>query len=145
MRQPKKTTKKKLIEYKPSIEDVLRNQVNLYQYCQELSSKVRDMEFQMQNLDFQNQMIKRETLDVKTLLHNLGNHLKQMHEKEEASRSDTPMPSEGSKTEEKAPMVKKALPLHDDVMMNCEVCGRNHHINLSCCPGCGYKRAKGER
>lgn len=145
--QAKRPAKQKMIENHPTIEDILRNQINLYQYCNDLSNKVRDMELHMQHMDFQSQMMKRDNFEIKSLLNNLGNHLKHMHDREEMSRPsmDEPSPAEGVKPEEKQPVVKKALPLHDDVMTNCEACGRNHHVNLSCCPGCGFKRAKGER
>lgn len=124
-------------------EDILRNQVNLYQYCNDLSNKLRDMEIHLQHMDFQSQMMKRDNFEVKSLLNNLGNHLKNMHDREEMGR---PMEtsSEPQKQEDKVqPMMKKALPLHDDVMTNCEACGCNHHLNLKTCPQCGFGRAKG--
>jgi hypothetical protein len=142
MKPTKKTQKHKPLESQPTIEDVLRNQINLYQYCNDLSNKLRDMEIAMQHFDFQSQMMKRDNFEVKSLLSNLGNHLKTMHEREMTDRPATEH-IEGPETENKVqPMMKKALPLHDDVMMNCEVCGCNHHLNAKLCPKCGFDRAK---
>lgn len=142
MKTPKKQSKQRPLEHRPTVEDILRSQINLYQYCNDLSNKLRDMEIAMQHFDFQSQMMKRDNFEVKSLLGNLGNHLKNMHEREMMDRNDSDH-IEGPKVENQIqPMMKKALPLHDDVMMNCEVCGCNHHQNMKLCPKCGFDRAK---
>ena len=141
--KPSKKNQKPL-QQNPTTEEVLRNQINLYQYCNDLSNKLRDMEMHIQHMDFQSQMMKRDNFEVKSLLSNLGNHLKNMHDREEMGRSMDIGPADPQKQEDKVqPMMKKALPLHDDVMTNCEVCGCNHHLNLKTCPQCGFERAKG--
>jgi len=142
MKPIKKQTKSKMIGNENSLEDILRNQINLCQYYNDLNNRLHEMEIHSHNLEYQMQMMKRDNFEIKTLLTNLGSHLKNMHEHEMAERFDSgeaPASKEGS---EKEVMMKKALPLHDDVMLNCEVCGCNHHVNMKACPKCGFQRAK---
>ena len=101
------------------------------------------MELHTNSLEYQMQIVKRDNFEIKTLLTNLGNHLKNMHENEMADRFDSGEPqTETRVVPEKEVTMKKALPLHDDVMLNCEVCGCNHHVNMKACPKCGFQRAK---
>lgn len=149
MKNSKKSQIKK-IDPTPSTEDVLRNQINLYQYCNDMSNKLRDLENQVSNMSYQMHMIKRDNFDLKNLLQGLGNHLKMMHEREMGEHFDMGQPEPRNSNpspspQDKNPMLKKSLPLHDDVMLNCEVCNNNHHVNMKMCPKCGFERAKKDR
>ncbi len=125
---------KKKTSKTPEKLDIIESQIRLYQYCNDANKKIHDMEMWITNLGFQVHILKKENFEIKSLLQGISTHLQSIKNS---------MAVDSDWTEEEQPVVLstvKSLPLHDDVMTNCDMCGRNHHANLSSCPKCGFKR-----
>jgi len=144
--------KKKIKSEKPANRlDIIESQIKLYQYCNEMTKKMHDMEMYVKNMTFQMHILKKENFEIKNLMHGLSSHLQMIRDikMRDEGRDDSWLDEDVStpqvQSNEAPQLVKKFLPLHDDVMMNCEVCNFNHHMNIKDCPKCGYNRLKKER
>lgn len=145
--------KKKTEKSKPAGRlDIIESQIKLYQYCNDMTKKIHDMEMHVNNMTFQMHVLKKENFEIKHLLHGLSSHLQALRDMKRGE-DDSWLNDEAPRSPEASPQVKpeepqvikKALPLHDDVMMNCEVCSFNHHMNIKTCPKCGFNRLKKDR
>ena len=47
----------------PSIEDILRNQINLCQYYNDLNNRMHEMEMHTNHMEYQMQMMKRDNFE----------------------------------------------------------------------------------
>jgi hypothetical protein len=122
--------------------DLIDAQIKLFQYCNNLQSKLHDAELHMNAMHFQMSILKRENQEIKSLLQGLSNHMQSLRDMRREEGEEFEQTSEQAPP---APPVRKTLPLHDDVMINCDVCGHNHHVNNRTCPQCNFKRLEKDR
>lgn len=132
----KKQTKKQDI-LKP---DLIDAQIKLFQYCNNLQSKLHDAELHMNAMHFQMSILKKENQEIKSLLQGLSNHMQALRDIRTDDGGEFGDSHRPQATEQPVSPPRKSLPLHDDVTINCEVCGHNHHVNNRTCPKCKFKR-----
>jgi hypothetical protein len=124
--------------------DLIDSQIKLFQYCNNLQSKLHDAELHMNAMHFQMSILKRENQEIKSLLQGLSNHMQSLRDLRRGEEGEEVEPQE-EREQTPQPPQRKSLPLHDDVTMNCDVCGHNHHVNNKTCPKCNFNRTKKDR
>ena len=130
----KKNTAKKTLK-KSFVEELSESQIKLLHSYNELNNRLNATQLDNTSLHFQMGVLKKENYEIKHLLQSIGSNINALR--------DINDPGEEKETESAEAMsqIKKHLPIHDDVMTNCEVCGGIHHFNLKTCPKCGFKKS----
>jgi hypothetical protein len=113
------------------ISELIKSNVYLYQYCRDLENQVMNLQLNMTSM-FHNMMFLRHenneikgVLDVVMMNMGIDKKVEQM-------------------MEEKKQKKQKSLPIHDDLLVNCQACNTVHHKELKTCPKCGLKKATKE-
>lgn len=122
--------------------DIIESQIRLYQYCNDMTKKIHEMETNVTNMSFQMHILRKENFEIKHLMHGLSSHLQSLKDVKRIQEDDNGWDDENYNRQPLIIDEKKSLPLHDDIMMSCEVCGLNHHMNIKTCPKCGFNRIK---
>ncbi len=136
---------KRKLSKKPTLADLVQGQIYLFQYTNELNQRVSELEMKFQTLLGQSFMQSQESGEIKGIMEALSQKLGIYKEGKgiegKAIEGEDFDPPEAKKME----ISKKQLPLHDDVMKKCPVCGSSHHVNAKACPQCGFNKSKKER
>jgi len=125
---------------KSKVDEIIKGQINLFQFCNSLSTKIHELEMNNQKLHHELSYVKRDNEELKRILEMVGKKISELRDR--ISEEDGPqMPKETqTQKQETEQQVKKLPPLHDDVTVKCEMCDRMYHIKSKACPHCGYEK-----
>lgn len=121
-----------------NIDELIKSQLNLFQFCNSLSSKNHLLELKVQNLHHETVSLKRDNEELKKILELIGRKITELRDR---MNGDDEHQSESKTTHQEHPKeIKKLPPLHDDVITRCKMCEKIYHIKYTSCPFCGYTK-----
>lgn len=127
------------------LEDVLKSQISLYQFCHVLHAENSDLKLKMQKLSDQISMTEQSNQNLKRFLEVIAEKIQELKNRMMDDEPD-PKAQDGDQSNQPSQsnriMPNVSHPLHDDVTISCEVCNKVHHAKMKKCPNCGYDRAK---
>jgi len=132
---------KKPKDKKNDLHDIIKGQVNLYQFCNSLSSKVHALEMGLQKLHHETTSLKKDNEELKRILDMIGRKIIELRDRI-SSDDEPPNPIKSNQKPEPIKEIKKLPPLHDDVITRCQMCEKIYHIKSNTCPYCGFSPNK---
>jgi predicted RNase H-like nuclease (RuvC/YqgF family) len=134
----KKTVKPKKTDDCKTIDEVIKSQLNLFQFCNSLSSKNHNLALEIKNLQHETFSLKKDNEELKRILEIIGRKISELRDRMSDDESDEP----NAPDPEPKKQHKKPPPLHDDVTSRCEMCEKMHHVKHAICPFCGFDKNK---
>jgi uncharacterized protein (DUF3084 family) len=144
VKKESKNPKTKSKQQTPDIEEVLKSQISIYQFCHVLQAENSDLKLKVQKLSDQMLMAEQSHQNLKRFLEIIAEKIQELKARMMEENGDHQESEPEPQNEQKSQQVesKPQPPLHDDVTIQCEVCSKVHHAKITKCPNCGYERNK---
>jgi rubrerythrin len=145
MKKQSKTTipSKKISDKEPTggqIEELIKSEIYLYQFCNTINQKVADLELKLQNAYSKIAILEKNDDNLRKILEVIGEKLKFLKDQMSDGEDDMDdIRDEEDGDEDMADQLKNP-PMHDDITIGCEVCNKIFHARLKKCPNCGFNR-----
>lgn len=135
--KPTKKIPKQLPPSASQLEELMKSEIYLYQFCNDMSAKVAGLELRLQNALNKIATLEKNDESLRNVLEVIGTKIKDLKEE----MMGDPDGEFGEDTE--VEVFKREPPMHDDVTVACEVCNKIFHAKMKKCPNCGYNRFEG--